>query len=70
MKARGWLETIPDDDRRSQPFRLTAKGRELLSEAIPAWDRAQSAVKTLLGDDIVGQLNQAARRIAQHPTAG
>src|ERR1700749_297977 len=32
MKARGWLEVVPDDDGRSQPFRLTAQGRKLLEK--------------------------------------
>src|SRR5918993_4735815 len=41
MKDRGWLEVVPDDDGRSQPFRLTATGRKLLEKAIPAWSEAQ-----------------------------
>ncbi|MFO0892901.1 MAG: MarR family winged helix-turn-helix transcriptional regulator [Isosphaeraceae bacterium] len=40
MKARGWLEVVPDEDGRSQPFRLTEKGRDLLAKAIPAWSRS------------------------------
>ena len=36
MKARGWLEVIPDDDGRAQPFRLTNEGRTLLQQAAPA----------------------------------
>ena len=35
MKARGWLEVVPDDDGRAQPFRLTAQGRKLLEKAAP-----------------------------------
>src|SRR5947209_10448058 len=27
MRAHGWLEAVPDDDARTQPFRLTAEGR-------------------------------------------
>lgn len=64
MRARGWLEIVPDEaDARSQPFRLTAQGRKLLEKAGPAWDNAQEQVKSLLGEDIVGQLNQAMRRM-------
>src|SRR6185436_19939003 len=33
MKARGWLEVVPDEDGRSQPFQLTPQGRKLLEEA-------------------------------------
>src|SRR5438445_1342937 len=44
MKARGWLEVLPDDDGRSQPFRLTPKGSKLLEKAVPAWREAQEQV--------------------------
>jgi DNA-binding MarR family transcriptional regulator len=58
MKARGWLEVVPDEDGRSQPFRLTPKGRTLLEQAVPAWSEAQQQVKEVLGDGFVEQLNQ------------
>src|SRR5436190_689823 len=65
MKARGWLEVVPDEDGRSQPFRLTPQGRELLETAVPAWSKAQQQVKHLLGDEIVEQLNQAMKRVSK-----
>ena len=68
MKARGWLEVVPDEDGRSQPFRLTKQGRELLAKAIPAWNQAQTEVKKLLGEGIVHQLDHAMRRIAERTT--
>src|SRR5246127_4856554 len=37
MRAKGWLEVVPGEDARTQPFRLTAQGRRLLEEAGPAW---------------------------------
>lgn len=58
MKVRGWLEVVPEEDGRSQPFRLTAQGRKLLEKAIPAWSEAQRQVKKVLGDGFVGELNQ------------
>ena len=70
MKARGWLEVVPDEDGRSQPFQVTSKGRKLLDKAVPAWSAAQQKVKTLLGDGIVDQLNQAIRRIGEAPAVG
>ena len=70
MKARGWLEVVPDDDGRSQPFRLTPQGRRLLDKAVPAWSAVQQKVKTQLGDGIVDQLNQAMKRISEATTAG
>src|SRR3954449_10316973 len=50
MRARGWLEVVPDEDGRSQPFRLTAQGRKLLDKAIPAWGEAQQHVTRVLGE--------------------
>src|SRR3954468_2957649 len=44
MRARGWLEVVPDEDGRSQPFRLTSQGRRLLDKAVPAWSAAQQKV--------------------------
>src|SRR4051794_23087313 len=58
MKARGWLEVVPDNDGRSQPFQLTARGRKLLEKAVPAWGEAQRQVKQVLGEKFVDQLNQ------------
>jgi DNA-binding MarR family transcriptional regulator len=65
MRARGWLEVVPDEDGRSQPFRLTPKGRKLLEKAVPAWSLAQQQVKKVLGDGFVEQLNQAMKRVSK-----
>ena len=70
MKARGWLEVVPDEDGRSQPFRLTSQGRKLLEKAVPAWSEAQERVKTVLGDGFVQQLNQAMKRVSEAALAG
>lgn len=64
MKARGWLEVVPDEDGRSQPFRLTRQGRRLLEKAIPAWSEAQQQVKKVFGDGFVEQLNDAMKRVS------
>lgn len=68
MKARGWLEVVPDGDRRAQPFRLTPLGRQLLERAAPAWQEAQKQVIAMLGDEFVQQLTRAANRV--NPAAG
>ena len=70
MRARGWLEVVPDEDGRSQPFRLTPRGRKLLEEAVPAWGEAQEQVKRVLGDEFVQQLNQAMTRVGKAALAG
>src|SRR6266480_7989778 len=63
MKARGWLEVVPDEDGRSQPFQLTPQGRKLLEKAIPAWNEAQQQVKKALGAGFVHQLHRAVKRV-------
>src|SRR5207249_11285676 len=62
MKARGWLEVVPEEDGRSQPFQLTPLGRKLLEKAIPVWGKAQEQVKKVLGDEFVKQLSQGTQR--------
>jgi len=69
MKARGWLEVVPDEDGRSQPFRLTSRGLKLLEKAISAWSEAQQQVKQVLGDGFVEQLNQAMKRVSEGAAA-
>ena len=70
MKARGWLEVVPDEDGRSQPFQLTPQGWNLLKKAVPAWREAQQQVIRILGDGFVHQLNRAVKRFGEGAVAG
>lgn len=63
MKARGWLEVVPEEDGRAHPFRLTPQGRRLLEKASPAWKSAQQKAKALLGEGVVDLLWQAVQRL-------
>ena len=63
MVANGWLEIVPDEDGRSQPFRLTAEGRRLMERVLPAWEQAQVQAKKLLGDDGLRLLDAAIGRV-------
>jgi len=63
MKAKGWLEVVPDEDGRAQPIQLTAAGRRLLEQAQPAWEQAQQTVRNMLGDDVSDVVLQAASRL-------
>ena len=63
MVQNGWLEVVPDEDGRSQPFRLTAEGRRLMERAMPAWERAQAEAKKLLGEDGLRLLDAAIGRV-------
>jgi DNA-binding MarR family transcriptional regulator len=63
MRARGWLEVVPGEDARTQPFRLTARGGRLLERAVPAWGQAQQQAQELLGDEGTALLDKAARKL-------
>ena len=63
MMARGWLEAVPEEDARTQPFRLTDRGRKLLERAIPAWEKAQQQAAEILGRPGVAVLEEAAGRL-------
>jgi DNA-binding MarR family transcriptional regulator len=70
MMAKGWLEAVPEEDARTQPFRLTGRGRELLERAIPAWEKAQEQAAELLGEPGVALLDEAAKRLGLRPGPG
>ena len=68
LQAHGWLEVVPEEDARSQPFRLTAQGKRLIEKAIPAWEKAQCQAAELLGSDGIALLDRAARKVGLSPT--
>lgn len=70
MMAKGWLEAVPEEDARTQPFRLTGQGRKLLERAIPAWEKAQEQAAELLGEPGVAVLDEAAIRLGLRPGKG
>jgi DNA-binding MarR family transcriptional regulator len=50
MLKHGWIEEVPDDgDQRGAPLQTTPTGRNLLQRIAPAWHRAQSRAKKMLG---------------------
>jgi DNA-binding MarR family transcriptional regulator len=62
----GLLTLEPDpDDRRSRSLRLTAKGREALQAARPAWARAQRHVEEVLGTADTADLHVALDRMLE-----
>jgi DNA-binding MarR family transcriptional regulator len=64
MQAHGWLEVVPNDDGRTQPFRLTAAGRALLKRVTPVWEQAQERATALLGEEGVHVLSQIERNLS------
>jgi DNA-binding MarR family transcriptional regulator len=63
MRAHGWLEVVPEADARTQPFRLTPQGRQLIDMAVPAWEEAQRQATDLLGDEGIALLAKAAKKV-------
>jgi len=69
MRAHGWLEVVPGEDARTQPFRLTARGKRLLGRAVPAWEQAQRQAGELLGEDGVALLTKTAGKLGMPQTS-
>jgi DNA-binding MarR family transcriptional regulator len=63
LQAHGWLEIVPDEDARAQPFRLTTQGKRLIEKAVPAWEEAQQRATELLGDEGIAHLDRAAKKL-------
>src|SRR4029077_11228642 len=70
LQAHGWLEVVPEEDARAQPFRLTPQGRRLIEKAVPAWEEAQRRATELLGDEGTALLDKVARKLWQAQAAG
>ena len=67
LQARGWLEVVPGEDARAQPFRLTPQGKRLIEKAVPAWEQAQRRASELLEGKGVALLDKAARKVGMLP---
>src|SRR6516162_8792619 len=68
MRAHGWLEVVPDEDARTQPFRLTTQGRRLIEKAVPAWEEAQRQAIELLGNEAIALIDKAAKKVGMSPS--
>jgi DNA-binding MarR family transcriptional regulator len=63
LQAHGWLEVVPGDDARAQPFRLTPQGKRLIEKAMPAWEKAQRQATELLGEQGIALLDKAVKKV-------
>ena len=70
LQAHGWLEVVPGEDARTQPFRLTPQGRRLIEKAVPAWEEAQRQATELLGEEGIALLDRAARKLRESKAEG
>ena len=63
MRSKGWLEVVPGEDARTQPFRLAASGKSLLARVVPAWEEAQRQAMDVLGAEGTALLNRVDRKL-------
>jgi DNA-binding MarR family transcriptional regulator len=70
LQAHGWLEVVPEEGARAQPFRLTAKGKRLIEKAVPAWEEAQRRATELLGEEGLALLDRAVKKLRQSEAEG
>ena len=70
LQAHGWLEVVPEEDARAQPFRLTHQGKRLIEKAVPAWEEAQRRATELLGEEGIALLDRAARKLRESKAEG
>jgi DNA-binding MarR family transcriptional regulator len=68
LQTHGWLEVVPEEDARAQPFRLTPRGKRLIEKAVPAWEEAQRQAAELLGQEGIALLDRAAKKVRQPKT--
>jgi len=60
LQRDGYVKIAPDhEDRRRRIVSITAKGRRVFQEALPAWRAAQDDLAATLGETGIGQLNGA-----------
>jgi DNA-binding MarR family transcriptional regulator len=49
LLGKGWVRSLPGEDRRERHFQLTPAGRRQLEHARPGWERAQQRLQNALG---------------------
>jgi DNA-binding MarR family transcriptional regulator len=65
LEQRGLVKISPDPaDRRSRTLILTAKGRNLLAQALPVWQETHEEMEKLMPDGEADRLRTSLRAIA------
>ena len=49
LLGKGWVRSLPGEDRRERHLQLTPAGRRQLESARPGWERAQQRLRQALG---------------------
>ena len=50
LVGKGWVRSLPGEDRRERHFQLTPAGHRQFDQARPHWERAQQRLRKSLGD--------------------
>jgi DNA-binding MarR family transcriptional regulator len=62
LEARGLITSKPGEDRREREVNLTSSGMEVLTKAVPLWEKAQERVQEGLGEErlhnLLGDLSE------------
>jgi len=64
LERRGWIRRRPGRDRRERRIALTPAGRAAFRRAVPAWNRAQRAVRDGVGRERWRKLMAELTRVA------
>jgi DNA-binding MarR family transcriptional regulator len=64
LERRGLVTVSPDpSDRRSRILTLTAKGRDLLVDAVPVWERTHHQIEQLIPDGHPNDLRKSLKAL-------
>lgn len=64
LLKKGWIKVSVGGDRRARPIRITSKGKTVLENALPFWEKAQSHILDNLGDSKWDQIMKGLHKIS------
>jgi DNA-binding MarR family transcriptional regulator len=64
LLKKGWIKVSVGDDRRARPVKITPKGKSILENALPFWEKAQSHITDSLGDSKWDQIMRGLHKIS------
>jgi len=51
LQSQRWIKRVSGEDRRTRAWAITPKGRKVLAQALPLWQKAQRDTMSLLGKE-------------------
>lgn len=65
LVSRGFVSVQPGTDRRTRLVTISSRGRKNLLKALPAWAKAQNAIKKTFGEDNSERFTQLVRALGE-----